>query len=161
MKALLVLIMMLMLVSCNTETPQQRIQRAMDNLWLKSPDDDRKLHLIPVPITWTVGNLEGLTLAATTIKPDSVHIVFDWQEISNKHEWLEPIIAHEIDHCNDAYNVYGVEQFIGIVAGEKELPWQDRTVEKSAIGQENQTRRYLLQKYPEYRGNLPYRKTGA
>lgn len=157
--AALILAAVMITFSCKSTPPAQQLQAAMDNLWSKSPEDNRKLHAIPVPITWKLGNLKGTTLAATTVRYDSIEIVFDWQEIQSKHEALEPIIAHEVAHAYDAFNKYGIDEFINIVNSEKSLAWSDRTVEKSAIEQENQTRRYLIQTYPkEFKNMLPYRR---
>lgn len=148
-----------LLFSCKSTPPTAQIQSAMDNLWLKSPEDNQRLHQIPVPISWSTGDLKGLTLAATAVRSDSIHITFDWNEIQSKHERLEPIIAHEIDHAYEAYNVYGYDQFVQIVEQERVKPWNQRTVEKSAISLENQTRRLLLKTYPkEFRGMSPYRQ---
>jgi hypothetical protein len=140
--------------------PEVQIQNAMESLWVMSPKDNERLQRIPVPISWSVGPLNGLTLAATTVKSDSVHIVFDWQEIRNKQERLEPVIAHEIAHAYEAYNVYGFENFVALVQHDKDKPWGQRIVEKSAIALEDQTRAYLLEHYPkEFRGMSPHRRT--
>lgn len=134
---------------CQPTPPGPQIQAAMDNLWAKSPEDNRRLHQIPVPITWEIGDLKGLTMAATTVKRGSVHIVFDWNEIQTLHERLEPVIAHEVAHAYEAYNVYGFDRFVTLVQADKDKPWGQRTVEKSAIELENQTRQALLQRYPK------------
>jgi hypothetical protein len=149
----------LVILGCKSLPPSVQIQNAMDNLWICSPEDNKRFHQIPVPITWSVGDLQGLTLAATTVRSDSVHIVFDWNEIQLKRERLEPVIAHEIDHAYEAYNVYGFDQFVSLVNQERDKQWGQRTVEKSAIELENQTRRFLIKTYPsQFKGMLPYRQ---
>ena len=157
--AVLILAAVMITFSCRSTPPAQQIQTAMDNLWAKSPEDNERLHAIPVPIVWKMGQLSGQTLAATYVTPDSITITFDYTKIRKKNETLEPIIAHEVAHAYDAFNTYGVYRFISIVDQERNLPWAERTVEKSAISQENRTRRYLIQQYPkEFKNMLPYRK---
>lgn len=156
----IILIVLLILggLSCNRKSPQQKVQAALENLLAKSPEDNRKFHAIPVPLTWKIGTLQGTTLAATTINRGNASITFDWVEIVKNREQLEPVIAHELDHAYDAYVAFGVEEFISQVEADKELPWKDRTVEKSALAQENATRKYLLANYPsEFKGMLPER----
>lgn len=142
-------LMVMLLVTCKTQTKEQQIQSALENLLQLSPADNAKLKAIPVPISWKIGDLKGTTLAQTAIFHDRVEITFDWNEISLKHERLEPIIAHELDHAYDAYIIFGVDRFITIVGEEKALPWRDRTLEKSALKQEAETRQFLLKSYPE------------
>lgn len=156
----LLLFILLFISGCKSVPPTQQIQTAMDNLWVKSPLDNERLHLIPVPITWGIGSLQGLTLAATEVRRDSIHITFDWNEIQTKHERLEPIIAHEIAHAFEAYNVYGFDEFCTLVQQDRDKPWGKRTVEQSAIELENQTRRFLLQTYPkEFKGMASFRSS--
>jgi hypothetical protein len=57
---------------------------------------------------------------------------------------LEPVLAHEIIHINDARFKFGLEKFVSLVDSEKNIPWHQRTVEKSAIEQEDSIRRALL-----------------
>jgi len=156
----LVLVLLITVLTCRPQpTPEQQIQSALETLLQLSPVDNAKLQAITVPITWRLGNLNGTTLAATTIYQDRVEIVFDWQEIVQKRERLEPIIAHELDHVHDAYIVFGVGQFFALVESERDLPWKDRTLEKSALKQEAETRKFLLSQYPEkFKGMLPVRK---
>ncbi|MEI6388157.1 MAG: hypothetical protein WCQ50_16135 [Spirochaetota bacterium] len=147
-------------LSCKPVPSEAQVQVAMENLWVKSPEDNRKLHAIPVPITWKMGDLKGTTLASTIVYADRIEITFDWMEIKAKNERLEPIIAHEISHAYDAFNTYGIEEFFRLVAEERGLAWADRTVEKSAIQQENQTRQYLIKNYPaEFKNMSPSRRT--
>lgn len=146
--------------SCNPPLPESQIQIALENLLNKSPMDSSRLHEIPVPISWKIGNLNGATLAATVIYYDRVEIIFDWSEIKIKGEALEPIIAHEISHAYDAFHTYGLSEFFMLVNEERNLPWADRTVEKKAIEHENETRQYLIKNYPKEFKNLPpFRKT--
>jgi hypothetical protein len=146
-------------VTCKPQpTPQQQIQTALETLLQLSPADNARLKAIPVPITWKIGDLKGNTLAQTAIFHDRAEITFDWNEINLKREKLEPIIAHELDHAFDAYIVFGVDRFISIVDEEKDLPWKDRTLEKSALKQEAETRKFLLKTYPEkFKGMRPER----
>lgn len=158
-KYFLTLTLLVGLITCKPQpTPQQKIQSALEVLLQLSPEDNARFHQITVPITWSIGDLKGTTLAATTIYYDRAEIVFDWQEIQLKRERLEPIIAHELDHIYDAFIVYGAPEFTLIVEKEKSLPWKDRTVEKSALNKESQTRRFLLKTYPDkFKGMLPDR----
>ena len=135
-------------LGCQSVSEEAQIQAAMENLLSKSPEDNRKFYKIPVPINWKLENLRGTTLATTTIYPDRVEIVFDWMEIRTKNSRLEFVIAHEISHAYDAFNKYGLEEFFKLVSSEKELPWAERTLEKSAIQQEDETRQYLRKNYP-------------
>ena len=155
----LIVVAVLALVSitngCKSVPAEAQVQTAMENLWTKSPEDNRKLHAVPVPITWKMGDLKGTTLAATTVYGDRIEIVFDWREIQTKNERLEPVIAHEMSHAYDAFNTFGVGEFFRLVEEEKGLAWAERTVEKSAIQQENQTRQYLIKNYPAEFKNMP------
>lgn len=143
------LIAVIFLASCKPQpTPQQQIQGALENLLALSPSDNAKLAEDNIPISWKVGMLSGDTLAATAIYHDHAEITFDLNKINSKHERLEPVIAHELDHVHDAYKVFGVDKFISIAESEKNLPWKERTLEKSALIQEDATREFLLKTYP-------------
>lgn len=152
MKSLWVLAIMAILVTgCNHETREQRIQKALDNLLAKSPADRARLYDVrDIKIEWKLGALSGTTLAATTVKTDgTASIVFDYDEIQKDREYLEPVIAHELDHIHDAYVKYGINKFIEISDSERSLAWKDRTLEKQALSQENETRAFLLKNYPQ------------
>ena len=153
------LISVLLFLNCNQQTPEQKIQNALINLLSKSPEDNRKMMEIHnINISWSIGTIGNNTLAATTITNNGAHIVFDYRAIEVRREFLEPIIAHELDHIHDAFLIYGVDNFIKISNEEKDLKWRDRTLEKSAIKQEDQTRLYLIENYPkEFKGMSPTR----
>jgi hypothetical protein len=114
-------------------------------------------------ISFTVVNatLEGDVEARTHIQIGSdPWIEVDVRKTLNvKRDRLEPVIGHEIGHIYDANFVYGVPQFIAIVAKEAAMPWDQRTVEKSAIVRENEIRKQLLEThFQEYKTMAPTRE---
>lgn len=138
-----------------------KMRLALDNL-LK---DSKKIHDRYLEITklteWNivVARLEGEIEAKTHLLIGAnPWIEVDVSKVGMKHDRLEPVIGHEINHVWDAYFKYGLEDFCAIVAREANLPWDQRTVEKSAIQAENELRAQLLKDFPkEYGGMAPTR----
>ena len=144
--------------SCNLATPEKKVQNALENLVRKSPEDAVKLSQVSIPITWRVGELKGATLAVTIVNHDKIQMVFDVQEAAKRSERLEPVISHEIAHAYDASVTYGVGAFIAKVEEDKNKPWAERELERSAVSHEDRTRATLLTHYPdEFRGMSPHR----
>ena len=109
------------------------------------------------PVTIQPGTLQDDTLAATTVYQDHAVITVDVTKVALKQDRLEPVIGHEMYHVVDARLKYGIEQFCALVARDKDLPWQAREVEKSAVQHENELRQRLL-KLPRYKGMAPTRE---
>ena len=133
-----------------------KVQRALANLVSESPTNkDYYDALVKKGFVIHDGIIDkDKDLAHTDVRSDgSVTITVDANEVLKFRDRLEPIIAHELQHAYDALVTYGVDKFIEIANSEKNLPWEKRTLEKSAIEWENLTRQYLLATYKkEYSG---------
>ena len=149
------------IVSCKQKSQEQVIYNSFYKLLKESPADEaryRQLYNDGHRIVLKVNNqLNGLTLARTIVTYDEpIVIEIDYVEIQKRHDNLVPVIAHELDHAWEAHYQYGLPKFFELVAQQKDeqqLPWSERTFEKSAIQKENETRHYLLSKYSsEYIG---------
>jgi hypothetical protein len=149
------------ILSCNQKSQEQVAYDAFYQLLRESPVDQaryRQLYNDGHRIVIKVNNqLTDTTLARTTITYENPIIIeVDFLAIQQHHDNLVPVIAHELDHAWEATYQYGLPTFFALVAKQKEeqnLPWSERTFEKSAIQKENETRQYLLSHYPqEYRG---------
>lgn len=100
--------------------------------------------------------LPGDIEATTTISDYSDPVIeVDVFKVLQKHDRLEPVIGHEIFHVYSAYYLYGVQEFQQIVAREANLPWEERTVEKSAIEQEDIIRTQLIMHNPSRYKGMP------
>jgi hypothetical protein len=99
------------------------------------------------------GDVEARTHISETEDPWIEVDVF--KVVTQKRDRLEPVLGHEIGHVYDAYFVYGVADFQAIVAREAQLPWDQRTVEKSAIAREDLIRQQLLRDHPEEYKHMP------
>ena len=154
----LLLLSVILSLSCDTLTHEQRVQIALENLAQKSPRDGEIMSQIALPVSWRIGDHKGATLATTTVTYDRIYMVFDVAEARKRNERLEPIISHEIFHAYDATVNYGIEGFISQVEKDKSKPWAERKVEISAVAHEDSTRKWLLTHYPtEFEGMSPHR----
>lgn len=138
--------------------------------WFKTPDYDAMLQddfarlLADDPVTagiWenakvagyivsiTRGTLEGNVEGRTVVTPHGAVVVIDVIKVIRKRDRLEPVIGHELFHVNDALTVYGIDKFLNICADESSLPWRHKTLEQTAIKQENELRARLIAAHPE------------
>lgn len=154
------------ILCCKQKSQEQVVYDAFYQLLKESPADEaryRQLYNDGHRIVLKVNNqLNGATLARTTIKyNDPIVIEVDFLEIQKRRDKLVPVIAHELDHAWEAHYQYGLPAFFELVEKQKDeqhLPWSERTFERSAVQKENETRHYLLSKYPsEYVGMSPNR----
>jgi hypothetical protein len=107
-------------------------------------------------VSVAVGDHPDDVLGRTAVFSDHAEITVDVFKVTQKHDRLEPVLGHEIFHVRDARRKYGIEEFCAIVAREKDLPWGERTVEKSAKAQEDLLRKELLST-GKYTGMAPTR----
>jgi Fe2+ transport system protein FeoA len=159
---MLILLGVLLLIwgaSCNKPAGQRLTEAAQQVLV-----DDTPLRLaygnatMGYPVKIQMGTLEGETLAATTIYQDHAVITVDVTKVALRRDRLEPVIGHEMYHVVDAVLRYGIPEFCAKVARDKDLPWQAREVELSAIQQENDLRQRLLE-LPKYKGMAATRES--
>lgn len=141
---------------------QKMLDKAIENLLSDSQTINRMYTDIQLTkkMTIVLAELEGDVEARTHLTVDAEPwIEVDVRKVSKLRDRLEPVIGHEVGHVYDAYYKFGVSNFIEIVSNETKMPWDQRTVEKSAIVFENQIRAELLRDHPaEYRGMAPTRE---
>lgn len=157
-----VLLLLLTFVACDTRTRQQRLDQAQQNLTADSPTTVQMLaDLKRAGVTFTIvlADLPDTAQEATTaISSDASPIItIDEARITRAMDRIEPVLAHEIAHVHQAYLFYGVERFSQIVNVEKQLRWDHRTVEKSAIVVEDQVRAEL-KRFKEFKSLPPKRQ---
>lgn len=135
------------LVTCKTQTPQESVDKALATL----VQDNQTLNNINInirkesyPVTITAGTLPEGVLGRTLVTETGAQVTVDTHQVIQRRDRLEPVIGHELIHIHDARFKFGMPQFIEIVSKERDLPWDQRTVEKSAIEQENQLRKELI-----------------
>jgi hypothetical protein len=149
------------LVTCKPSVPpEKKLEEAKVRLFQNSPimnDMYKYVQSGGYRVTIKVGNLTGPTEGSTWISENEAVITIDVSRVEQSRDRLEPVLAHEIIHINDARFKFGFERFISLVDSEKNIPWHQRTVEKSAIEQEDYIRRALLAT-GNYKGMAPTRE---
>lgn len=131
-------------------TPDEKLQETLNFLLEKVPAVAIKYRDITRPIQISNGSLAGDTEATTYINnnaEDVIPIKVDVYKVLRKRDFLAPVLAHEIFHAYDATCKFGVDEFIFLANHERQQPWDKRTVEISAIEQEDTVRRYLLKEF--------------
>lgn len=139
-------------------TPEQKLEQAQANLFIDSPktkalfDSVMKDYQIIIKPERLSGDAEGRTTITTT----SATVLIDVDKVAKNHDRLEPVLAHELFHINDAKNVYGFDKFFALVEEDKALDWWNKRVEKSAYLQEDALRQELI-KTNKYSSMAPTR----
>lgn len=155
------IVMVALLIVCNkTVPPEKKLEQAQVSLLQDCPvmnDMYNNIQRDGYRVTIRVGTLTGATEGSTWVSESEAVITIDVSRVGQAWDRLEPVLAHEIIHINDARYKFGMEKFISLVAAEKDLPWDQRTVEKSAIEQEDFVRRALLAT-GRYKGMAPSRR---
>lgn len=145
----------------NIISDEKKIENAFNNLLDKSPDNRKIFEEITknnITIEFKPGNLQNDDLGKTIIFDNNnsnghASVTIDLNRVFEKRDRLEPIIAHELKHIYDAYFIFGFKRFNELVLNEKDVNWWNRTLEKSAISFEDQTRQFLKTNYQnEFKG---------
>lgn len=128
-------------------TPAQKLEQAQVNLFNDSPktkllfESLMKDYQIIIKPERLSGEAEGRTTITTT----SATVLIDIDKVAKNRDRLEPVLAHELFHINDAKNVYGFDKFFSLVEEDKNLSWWNKRVEISAYTQEDLLRKELIQ----------------
>lgn len=133
-------------------SPEERIAEALANLKEYSIPVANMITymLIDNPNLFRVGALKGDVLATTFVSTEELPVItVDVMKVIQKRDFLEAVLGHEIFHVNDALVTFGIHKFLLLVGEERNVGWERRTVEKSAIKQENELRRRLLECNPK------------
>jgi hypothetical protein len=161
----LVLVLTLFMLGCippeTYQTKNLEVHTAMKLLWKDNPDSLvilKDVHAKGIKIHISLGTLPGATLASTSIWTNSAIIIIDIDKVTKVHDNLVPVLAHEIYHTRDAYLLGTPESFIAIVEREKNISWENRTVEAAAIKAEDALRLKLIKQDPQsFKGMAPSR----
>lgn len=126
--------------------PEVQIQNALTALLEDSPTIKEmwpKVIADGYSVTFVAETLNGKQPGITIVKYKSAEIKLDLGKIRQTRDSLEAVLAHEIIHIHDARYKYGFSEFVFLVDRDKQLAWQQKEVEISAIKQEDVVRAEL------------------
>lgn len=127
-------------------TPEQRLEQAQANLFLDSPKTKALYESLMKDYTIIIKpeRLSGDAEGRTTITTEYALVLIDTDKVARHRDRLEPVLAHELFHINDAKNIYGFDKFFSMVSEDEHLDWWLKRVEKSAYTQEDTLRKELI-----------------
>lgn len=128
----------------------EELNAAIDFLYMVDEESKLCVKLLEESGIWVkfqAGDLKKAALATTEVFPEGAIITVDIFKVKRAHDHLIPVLAHEVYHVRQAFNLFGVERFCEIVARDKDLPWDRRELEIGAVKYEDALRKRMLTRF--------------
>jgi len=128
----------------------EELNAALDLLYMVDEESKLCVKLLEESGIWVkfqTGDLKKTALATTEVFQDGATITVDIFKVKKAHDHLVPVLAHEVYHVRQAFNLLGVDRFCEIVERDKGLPWERRELEIGAVKYEDGLRQKMLTQY--------------